>query len=1095
MLTFDSAQRAVLGLNPRAHARVVGAPGTGKSTLIVAAFAQFAGKIQGDEADVMVLATNRTTAARLRAQIEREVDGAMSGAVVRTPTSLAFALVSRERAAEGLPQPRLITGAAHDEAIARAIATITTPSQSVHSFRSAGSKPLFTTEVFESERFRTELREFARVLDDGDLDPGHLAAQLGNLLTAESRVADQLPDPSLIERWLIALEVCETSAAILAAERPHELTASGYLRAAAQNLREHLPGSVHVPKLILVDDAQNLGEGDLALLAGCAAHGSSIWVFGDPDTAVGAFRGERTLVLSRLSAELERRGAPQQQREQSVVLTTVYRHGAHIRSLIQTLSGRVGARMLGEQRAALSAQHALEEGVPGVSGAPGAPTDSSSLSGVSAAQADEQVTVEFARAASPMQQVGALAYRLKAWQLGLLGEPPIDWSEMAVVCRSREEVKKLARALAERNIPTTIAAGGVVFKEQPLVRDLVRLVQDACEVEPLDARTVLEILTGPLGGIDVVTIRRLRHALLIEERRIAREHNHEPRAIDERILEGIQLPGDRPIIDSRGGRAVRRLGLMLAAGRKVAAAGGTLRESLWAIWQASGLATQLQDEALDSTGSRSEAAHRALDAVVALFFKIQRHEEQSSEQAVDELLTEVLTSGLAEDTLAQNSHRPEVTVTTAEGALGTEYEKVVVVGPQDGTWPNLRTQGALLGVATLERWLMGAEPRGPERRETLHDELRLFVLACSRARQELVVVSVHDEHHHPGPFFALGSKFERETPLPSANLTLRGAVAQMRRRLTAQPKDQVALATLAELSQQGIRGAHPNEWYGVLEPSSVEPLVNLERDEEARVDTSPSQLERAEECALSWVLNHLGATTSSAVSELGTLVHGALEQVPDGDVDALEQVLVNEWHKLRFDAQWESERSFEIARSMIRGLSDYLRVCEDERVTLAGQEAKFAVDIGRARLAGTVDRIELRTNSDGEHTAIIVDLKSSSNKPSAHATENHRQLQAYQLGMILGAFDSLFATLQTAPANGGARLLFVHPKATGVHSFTVANQQPLDPAHQSEIVERISQIAHTMAGATFTAQVEHHCNKDFSFGACSLHIIPAVSAS
>ena len=1076
MTTFDPSQRRVLALDPGRHARVLGAPGTGKSLLVVESFARLAALPGFADERLLVLAPGRLQASRLRAALETRLGRAFGGTPVRTPASLAFAVLAREFAATGRPAPRLLTGTAHDEAIARAVDRA---ASSAGGPAGTALTAAFPAEVLASERFRAELRELWRVLDDFDLSPETARAMFE---AAGGRGAQQAltraPDAELLGRWLAVLDVIAEVQGELAAERSGEFTSSGLLRAATAVLASSVDSDAAVPALVIVDDAQQIGEGELALLAACARRGSRVWAFGDPDLAAGAFQGEATALLSRLGYELARRGArpaPGADPEQRVTLETVHRHGGGIRSLVRELTGRIGAAGAGGQRAA----------------------DASERAGA----------VQFARAGSPAEQIGALAHRLRARHLGLDGGERVPWSEMAVICRSRGEVSRAARLLAERQIPTGVAAGGLVLREHRIVRELVVLLRHALGLVPLaapsDAPALLEVLGGQLGGLDAVAVRRLRGALLLQERRDAREQQRPPAPVDEILLEGFRFPGDRPLIDSPGGRALRRLGRIAAAGQRTHEAGGTARETLWAIWQGTGLAEQWQEEALGALGARSDSANRALDAVLGLFFRLQRHEEQSSEQPVAEMLDELLSTDVPEDTLAARGARDEVTVTTPQAAIGREFGLVCVLGPQDGVWPNLRAQGSLLGVAPLERWLLGGEAIQPERRDTMHDELRLFALACSRVRDELLVLSISDESRHPGPFFGLGREHEVEAALPSSRLTLRGAVAEMRRRLTANPGDAVARDSLAALAVEGVPGAHPDEWYGVLPPSSTAPLVDLGGDPEVVVPVSPSQLERAEECPLDWAVQHLGGGEGGLSASLGTLVHRAFEtaESPDGgpvDPEAVFAVIAAEWGKLRFEAEWESERTREAARTMAQGLADYLAAFEASGGSLVEKEAGFAVPVGRAVLGGLADRVELRPRAGGGVEISILDLKTGGKALSAPATQQQAQLQAYQLGLLLGAFEGARVAAEGggtggAAVNGGARLLYVHPRAAKNRSYLELRQDPLDDAARESAIARVSEAARVMSAGEFVARVEHHCSDEFAPGVCGLHIIPAVS--
>ncbi|MFC7765618.1 PD-(D/E)XK nuclease family protein [Leucobacter soli] len=365
---------------------------------------------------------------------------------------------------------------------------------------------------------------------------------------------------------------------------------------------------------------------------------------------------------------------------------------------------------------------------------------------------------------------------------------------------------------------------------------------------------------------------------------------------------------------------------------------------------------------MNGRGGRADEAQRSLDATMGLFFALQRHEEQDSSQPIEQLLEELLESAVPEDSLAQRAQRDAVTVTTPQGTIGREFDLVAIVGAQDGAWPNTRARGSLLGAVALERWLRGGSADDPSRRDTIHDELRLYAQACSRACDELLVVAISDEDHHPSPFFGFGSAHLQEG-MPSSRLTLRGATAAMRRRLVADPEDGDALGSLVELARSGAPGAHPDEWYGVSAPSTDAPLHDLGAPE-SRVPVSPSQMERAETCPLDWVIGALGGGSGTVEMNLGTLVHHAFETAQSDDPEQLLAGILREWRKLPFDADWDAERALGTAAEMAAGLADYLREFEASDRELVGRETGFNVPLGEAELRGKVDRLELRRRSE-----------------------------------------------------------------------------------------------------------------------------------
>ncbi len=231
-------------------------------------------------------------------------------------------------------------------------------------------------------------------------------------------------------------------------------------------------------------------------------------------------------------------------------------------------------------------------------------------------------------------------------------------------------------------------------------------------------------------------------------------------------------------------------------------------------------------------------------------------------------MRDILDSEVPEDSLSTPDRPGKVTLLTPATALGTEFDAVVVAGVQDGIWPNVRLRGGLLQTWRLPDAIQAArtgtliEPPGAldRRRAALHDELRLFVRAVSRARDRLLITAVDDDDLTPSPFFGFLPAPEPPERHASAEhpLTLRGLVARHRRTLTtvsAEPVRRAAAAQLAVLAREGVPGADPADWYGMTPPSTAAPLRDLAVTG-ARV--SPSKMESYEECGLNWVVSALG---------------------------------------------------------------------------------------------------------------------------------------------------------------------------------------------------------------------------------------------
>ena len=420
-----------------------------------------------------------------------------------------------------------------------------------------------------------------------------------------------------------------------------------------------------------------------------------------------------------------------------------------------------------------------------------------------------------------------------------------------------------------------------------------------------------------------------------------------------------------------------------AAARAVAEAGGTIEEVLWSLWESSGLAGEWGAQA-KGTGVLAEEANRALDAVVALFAAATRYVEREPDAPAARFVDEVLASELPEDSLAPRRSAETVLVTTPPALIGREFDVVVVAGLQDGVWPNLRPRGTLLHAGLLPRVVAAARAGAPlptaetvaEARTSVRgDEFRLFALAASRARRQLVLSCTANDEEQPSMLMAYATERVRPRRRP---LHLRGLVGTLRRELVA-TGDGEAAAALALLAEEGVPGAHPDDWYGLAEPSTTAPLVDLEGDPEALVAVSPSQIDRAEESPLGWFIDRVAAPPSGIAASIGTLVHAVVEEAgarDDGDtsIETLWASVEERWRELRFEAGWVAERERRGARRMTEGASDYLTSFRDDRKVLLGAEGRFTLVVDRVRITGTIDRVE--ASPDG--TTVIVDLKTGS---------------------------------------------------------------------------------------------------------------------
>jgi superfamily I DNA/RNA helicase/RecB family exonuclease len=1028
----DASQRAVLDLADAASAAVAGAPGTGKTSTVVELVADRIGARGYDPAEVLVLAPNRRAAAALRDRLALRVAVPTTGPLARTLSSVAFQIVGARASLDGREQPRLLTGAEQDTVIAELLA--------YHEADGTGPdwpEPL-VAEVRRLKGFRTELRELMMRTVEAGLRPESLA-----------RLGREHGRPE----WI--------AAGRFLAEYEHVVDSFGseYLDSAeiiAQATTELNRGfGLDGLRLVVVDDFQEQGPSATALLQALARRGVAVVAFGDPDVTSSTFRGSDPAALAGLGGTL---GVAVQR----LSLQTSYRHGADIRSLVRQVTERVGAAGLVSHRGALAAQREGSplEGIPPI------------------------VRVEASSTAAEPQQIARVLR-----EHHLLGDTP--WSRMAVIVRSGATIPVLARALSLAEVPTTTPAGGRTIRAEYASAQLLSAVAFALGRTEATAELVTALLTGPLCGLDGISLRRVRRALRHEE--LAGEGS---RSGDELLLDAVGQPGRFATIDSAAARVAGRFAGTLAEARAAAEAGASIEELLWLFWERSSLAGTWSAQALGS-GLAADEANRNLDSVMALFTAAKRFVERHPAEPAGRFVDEILASEVPEDSLTPQSAADAVFIGTPSAVVGSEFDVVIVAGLQDGAWPNPQLRGSLLYPHQLSQLASGLPVADLDARaEVLSDELRMFALAVSRARSQVVLTATVNDDEQPSAFLRFPA-IRGVEPLRGADaqhpLSLRGMVGTLRRRLVT-TGDPHAASALARLAAEGVPGADPEEWYGLLEPSTTAPLVDL-TEPDAVVPVSPSKLETFEKSGLAWFIDTMAAAPSGLAAGIGTVVHAAMEQagrIPaseltddDLSVERLWEHIDEHWSELYFEAPWLAERQRRITSRLVEGLSEYLTDFRRAGSETISAEGKFSVTLGQVTLSGTIDRVERLPGGE----IVIVDLKTGKTAPSKSAVAGNPQLGGYQLALAAGAVGGTTAD----DPSGGATLLYVSGGTRG-KGYKVLVQQPMSDEERAGFTDRVVTAGYGMAAAEFTGNPNLDERDPKAGSMYRIHLVAAVSA-
>jgi RecB family exonuclease len=342
------------------------------------------------------------------------------------------------------------------------------------------------------------------------------------------------------------------------------------------------------------------------------------------------------------------------------------------------------------------------------------------------------------------------------------------------------------------------------------------------------------------------------------------------------------------------------------------------------------------------------------------------------------------------------------------------------------------------------------------------DERRLLYVALSRAKSRLLVTAYSHEDSLPSRFFdeifeAIHHRSsEGFLTTPEREITSQALVAELRRAAIA--GSEFAASVLKTLAQSGIRSADPSQWIGVLSQSSDLPVI----DPEKPVHVSPSALTSFDDCGLKWFLEKSGAQNGDSTAQLlGVAIHFIASQLlskPDLTLEEGIAQLTAAWPVVDQNVGWVKTQQLEEAVAMLERFFEWHQANPRELVAV---EEDFSLQIGRAKLSGSVDRLERDPNS-GRY--FVVDLKTGATVTKEAAKEN-KQLAAYQLGVVAGGFPNLPPGAQS----DGAGLLFVK-KATGKNE--TLNQPPID---QEVVSLEIQSAAEGMAAATFHAVINKRC--------------------
>lgn len=1040
---------AALAPGLRGPVLVLGGPGTGKSTLLVEAAVAHIGAGTDPESVLLLTGSGRMgmrarsalTTALLRSRTNGPCRAAIREPVVRTVHSYAYAVLRKAAQRAGDALPRLLTSAEQDAIIRELLAGDAEDGPAATTTWPAHLRPALTT-----AGFATELRNLLARCAERGLDPLELQ-QLGRRRGRPEWIAAgqfaQRYEQVMLLRGAVGLAAPQATAPALSAA---ELVGAA-LEAFAVD-PELLAAERARVRTLLVDDAQQLDPQAARLVRMLAAGTELALIAGDPNQAVFGFRGgEPTGLLA--DDPPPAGGAP----IPSVTLTVSHRCAPAVARAVTGIARRLPGRSVGRR---------IE----------GTGTEVGS------------VTVRLAGSAHAEAAMIADALR----RAHLIDGVP--WSQMAVIVRSVPRAVRLPRALAAAGVPVAPPAVGGPLSAEPAVRALLTVLE--ATADGLDGDQALLLLTGPIGGVDPVSLRQLRRTL-----QRARP-GQTSRKFGDLLVE--VLGGDAPP-SGPGSRALRRVRAVLTAAarchRSGSLGGQDPRHTLWAAWQRSGLQRRWL-AASEHGGAAAVQATRDLETVTALFDITDHYVSRTSGASLRGLVEHVTALQLPVVRPEPAAPTEQVMVLSAHAALGHEWDLVVIAGLQDGLWPNTVPRGGVLGTQRLLDELDGVTKDASMRAPLLAEERRLLVTAMGRARRRLLVTAVDSDAGGGGHEAVLPSAFFFEIaqwadgdgepvamqPVSAPRVLSAAAVVGRLRVVVCAPACAVddadrdcAATQLARLAKAGVPGADPSEWHGLAPVSTSDPLC----DSDDLVTLTPSTLQALNDCPLRWLAErHGGTNTRELPSAVGSVLH-ALFAEPGRSESQLLAELDRVWGHLPFGAQWYSANELARHRAMIQAFVQW-RAQSRSELTEVGVEVDIdgALEDGsgqarKIRLRGRADRLE----RDPAGRLVIVDIKTGKTPVSKDDAQQHAQLAMYQLAVAEGL-------VRAGDEPGGARLVYV--SKSGAAGVAERKQDPLTPAARDEWRNLVRQLAAATAGPQFIARRNDGCTHCPLRPGCPAHV-------
>lgn len=451
---------------------VIGVPDAGKTEYALQVMLE--GLRRYGASRVVMTVSSRVVADSLGNRVIRELGASDQVRPVTTIGAVAFRVIASSRAAQGLPAPRLLNGAEQDALLRRVLAVHVGHAVAGddcgtcallrdyfaqaqwaslvvddHGAVSGGSTSadVFTQGI--SDTFVSQLRDMLARLDELGVGP-HEEPALVDAVAADGRLTVQW-------RLAFALRREYIEAQRQAYPGQYRVDASYLLVDGAREIRGiralHVrQGAMDIPRLVVVDDVQDITLAGLRFLEELHQSGVSIVLIGNPDEAVQTFRGSypeyviRRAVTGPLQAvvlPLQRDVAPD-------------RHEGYA----DVVASRVSLSIPSEE----------EEELP-LSRRPGKLL--AALRVASQTGLEHDGTVQTGLYRSAREELDDVIWRIKRAHL----DRRVRWNDMAVIAHDNATVRSFGERLRRDGVPVRYSSVTRPLKDESFIQGLFAFIE------------------------------------------------------------------------------------------------------------------------------------------------------------------------------------------------------------------------------------------------------------------------------------------------------------------------------------------------------------------------------------------------------------------------------------------------------------------------------------------------------------------------------------------------------------------------------------------------------------------------------------------